>query len=202
MQSAAGAGRMARRMRPPIGMRAWKPAVPGKCAGSCRTLFRSANLWSAAGAGRMARRMRPPFGMRAWKPAVPEAMLAAGHFLERGLLVRSKCGAQGAAHAPAHWRAGLEARGPGKMRWQLQNILPERGLAVRSGCGAHGAAHAPAHWRAGLEARGPGKMRASRMRMPLRVKGPVPGHVCWMRPDLACLCTVAAVAPTLTHHQV
>ena len=58
--------------------------------------------------------MRLPFGMRAWKPAFPEAVLAAGHFLERGLLVRSKCGAQSAAHAPALRRAGLEARVPGE----------------------------------------------------------------------------------------
>ena len=31
-QSAAGAESMARRMRPPIGLRAWKPALPGKGA--------------------------------------------------------------------------------------------------------------------------------------------------------------------------
>ena len=55
----------------------------------------------------MARPMHLPFGLRAWKPAFPGAVLAAGHFLERGLSVRSKCGARGAAHARAHWSGGL-----------------------------------------------------------------------------------------------
>ncbi len=41
--------------------------------------------------------------------------LRAGHFLERGLSVRSGCVAQGAAHARALRRAGLEARVPGKI---------------------------------------------------------------------------------------
>ena len=62
----------------------------------------------------MARPMHLPFGLRAWKPAFPGAVLAAGHFLERGLLVRSKCVAHGAAHAPALRPAGLEARVPEK----------------------------------------------------------------------------------------
>ncbi len=63
----------------------------------------------------MPRPMRPPIGRRAWKPAFPGAVLAAGHFLKRGLLVRSKCGAQSAAHARALRLAGLEARAPGEM---------------------------------------------------------------------------------------
>ena len=46
--------------------------------------------------------------------ALPEATFAtAGHFLERGLPVRSGCRAQGAAHAPALRQAGLEAPAPG-----------------------------------------------------------------------------------------
>ncbi len=90
LQSAAGAWRMARRMRVPFGVRAWKPAFPE----------------AMLAAGHFS-------GARAWKPAFPEAVLAAGHFLERVLLVRSGCVAHAAAHAPALRRAGLEARVPG-----------------------------------------------------------------------------------------
>ena len=86
--------------------------VPG---GGARgwAFLRSADFQSAAGAGREVRRMRVPFGLRAWKPAFPGAVLAAGHFLERGLSVRSGGVEHGAAHAPALRLAGLEARVPG-----------------------------------------------------------------------------------------
>ena len=51
-------------------------------------------------------------------PVAPWRAPRAGHFLpERGLPVRGGCGAQGAAPAPAHWQAGLEARGPENARF-------------------------------------------------------------------------------------
>ncbi len=96
----------------------------------------------------MARPMHLPFGLRAWKPAVPGAVLAAGHFLERGLSVRSGGVEHGAAHAPALRLAGLEARVPGGRArgWAFpgaRTFSPQRARGAR-----RGACACPLVWRA------------------------------------------------------
>ena len=71
---------------------------------------------------RRARRSRPTGGRsRAGMPVAPCRRLSMrapwrGIVLKRGLLVRRGRGEHGAAHAPAHWQAGLEARAPRERR--------------------------------------------------------------------------------------
>ncbi len=104
---------MARPMRPPIGRRAWKPALPGKCPRAGMPVARcAARETSASASARTARRAIP-----ACVPAFQPPMRAPrrGIVLERGLSVRSVGGEHGAARARAHWQAGLEARAPGEM---------------------------------------------------------------------------------------
>ena len=50
---------------------------------------------------------------------------------ERGLVVRSGCGAHGAAHARAHWPAGLEARVPGEFPRAGMPVAPCGRLSMR-----------------------------------------------------------------------
>ena len=86
-QSAAGAGREARRMRVPIGLAGLEARGPGEIptgrmpwhlAGACPcarrggALFWSADFQSAAGAGREARRMRVPIGLAGLEARGPE----------------------------------------------------------------------------------------------------------------------------------
>ncbi len=147
--------------------------VPGKIPARCRwhvalrgRAFPGARTFSpqrVRGAGRGACACPVACGLGSPRSRGPCSRL--GISLERGLLVRSGCVAQGAAHALAQWPAGLEARVPGKIPTgkdaggtlrRARGISPERGLSVRSGCVAQGAAHAPALRPAGLEARVPG----------------------------------------------
>ncbi len=109
----SGGGRMPQPMRPPIGRRAWKPALPGKCPRAGMPVARcAARETSASASARTARRAIP-----ACVPAFQPPMRAPrrGIVLERGLSVRSVGGEHGAARARAHWQAGLEARAPGEM---------------------------------------------------------------------------------------
>ncbi len=118
--------------------------------------------------------MHLPFGVRAWKPAFPGAMLAAGHFLERGLLVRSGGVAQGAAHAPALRRAGLEARGPREFPRAGMPVAPCGRLSMRLVWRLFVAARLPAPTGAG--ARSPPHPRSERGGVPLQNATPRSGH--------------------------
>ncbi len=170
-QSAAAAGRIARRMRVPFGLRAWKPAFPGKSPPArmpvARCAARGAFLWSAdfqsaAVAWRRARRMRWPCGLRAWKPAFPGGCSRRGWAFP-GARTSSPQGGRRAWRGPCTCpsECGLgspRSRGP----CSRLGISPERALPVRRGGGEHGAAHAPALRPAGLEARVPGGLLSPR----------------------------------------
>ena len=122
-QSAAGAWRRARRMGLPGGLRAWKPAVPEATARCCGAFpgARTSSPQRVRGAGRGAWACPLACGLGSRRSRKPP-LAAAGHFLERGLSVRSGCGAQGAAHGPARWRCGLGSRRSRRPRSLLQGI--------------------------------------------------------------------------------
>ncbi len=163
-------------------------AVAGRCSGA-----RTFSPQQMRGARRRA--CACPLVWRAWKPAVPGESPRAGMpvapcrrlsmrapwrgvVLERGLSVRSGRGAQGAAHAPAHWSGGLgsprsrgNAHGQG-CPWHLAGACPcaRRGGALFWSADFQSAANAGREARrmrvpiglAGLEARGPGGIPTGR----------------------------------------